>query len=247
MLLENKTAVITGSNKGIGLEILKNFSENGANIFACVRTIDKNFLSIIRSIKKNYNNEITPIELDLANEQKVKEAASEILNFDKPIDILVNNAGTIQTSLFQMSSKKKLNEIFEVNFFSQTIFTQFIIKSMVKKKSGNIIYISSSASIDGNEGRSSYAASKAALNAQAKVLSRELGGMNIRINVIAPGLTNTDMMLNNTPKNIIEETISKVSLKRVGKPAEIAKTALYLASDLSSYVTGQIIRVDGGM
>jgi 3-oxoacyl-[acyl-carrier protein] reductase len=247
MLLENKTAVITGSNKGIGLEILKNFSENGANIFACVRTIDKNFLSIIRSIKKNYNNEITPIELDLANEQKVKEAASEILNFDKPIDILVNNAGTIQTSLFQMSSKKKLNEIFEVNFFSQTIFTQFIIKSMVKKKSGNIIYISSSASIDGNEGRSSYAASKAALNAQAKVLSRELGRMNIRVNVIAPGLTDTDMMLSNTPKHIIEETISKTSLERVGKPEEIAKTALYLASDLSSYVTGQIIRVDGGM
>ena len=247
MLLENKTAVITGSNKGIGLEILKNFSENGANIFACVRTIDENFLSIIRSIKKNYNNEITPIELDLANEQKVKEAASEILNFDKPIDILVNNAGTIQTSLFQMSSKKKLNEIFEVNFFSQTIFTQFIIKSMVKKKSGNIIYISSSASIDGNEGRSSYAASKAALNAQAKVLSRELGRMNIRVNVIAPGLTDTDMMLSNTPKHIIEETISKTSLERVGKPEEIAKTALYLASDLSSYVTGQIIRVDGGM
>ena len=112
---------------------------------------------------------------------------------------------------------------------------------------GNIIYISSSASIDGNEGRSSYAASKAALNAQAKVLSRELGRMNIRVNVIAPGLTDTDMMLSNTPKHIIEETISKTSLERVGKPEEIAKTALYLASDLSSYVTGQIIRVDGGM
>jgi 3-oxoacyl-[acyl-carrier protein] reductase len=146
-----------------------------------------------------------------------------------------------------MSSLKKLNEIFEINFFSQTIFTQFILKSMVKKKSGSIIYISSSASLDGNEGRSSYAASKAALNAQAKVLSRELGGINIRVNVIAPGLTNTDMMSKNTPKNIIEETISKVSLKRVGQPEEIAKTALYLASNLSSYVTGQIIRVDGGM
>ena len=234
MLLENKTAVITGSNKGIGLEILKNFSENGANIFACARTLDENFLSNIRSIKKKYNNEITPIELDLANEDKVKKAANEIINFDKSVDILVNNAGSIETSLFQMSSKKKLNDIFEINFFSQTVFTQYILKSMVKKKYGNIIYISSSAS-------------KAAINAQAKVLSRELGRANIRINVIAPGLTETDMMLNNTPKNIIEETISKVSLKRVGRPEEIAKTALYLASDLSSYVTGQIIRVDGGM
>ena len=127
-----------------------------------------------------------------------------------------------------MTSRKKLNEIFEINFFSQTIFTQYILKSMIKQKSGSIIYISSSASLDGNEGRSSYAASKAALNAQAKVLSRELGGVNIRVNTIAPGLTNTDMMSKNTPKNIIEETISKVSLKRFGEPEEIAKTALYL-------------------
>jgi|TARA_B110000881_G_C18599597_1_gene534093 3-oxoacyl-[acyl-carrier protein] reductase len=247
MLLKNKTAVITGSNKGIGFEILKNFSENGANIFACTRNIDDDFISKTNTIKEKYNNTITPIEIDLSSEIKVKEAANQILNFDKPIDILINNAGIIQTSLFQMSSRKKLNEIFEINFFSQTIFTQFILKSMIKQKSGSIIYISSSASLDGNEGRSSYAASKAALNAQAKVLSRELGGVNIRVNTIAPGLTNTDMMSKNTPKNIIEETISKVSLKRFGEPEEIAKTALYLASDLSSYITGQIIRVDGGM
>jgi len=247
MLLKNKTAVITGSNKGIGFEILKNFSENGANIFACTRNIDEDFISKTNTIKEKYNNTITPIEIDLSSEIKVKEAANQILNFDKPIDILINNAGIIQTSLFQMSSRKKLNEIFEINFFSQTIFTQFILKSMIKQKSGSIIYISSSASLDGNEGRSSYAASKAALNAQAKVLSRELGGVNIRVNTIAPGLTNTDMMSKNTPKNIIEETISKVSLKRFGEPEEIAKTALYLASDLSSYITGQIIRVDGGM
>ena len=247
MLLKNKIAVITGSNKGIGFEILRNFSENGASIFACARTIDKEFLSNINTITKKYSNTITPIELDLSNETQVKEAANKILNFDKPIDILVNNAGTIQTSLFQMSSIKKINEIFEINFFSQTIFTQFILKSMVKQKNGSIVYISSSASLDGNEGRSSYAASKAAINAQAKVLSREIGGVNIRVNTIAPGLTNTDMMTKNTPENVIEETIEKVSLKRLGNPEEIAKTALYLASDLSSYVTGQIIRVDGGM
>jgi 3-oxoacyl-[acyl-carrier protein] reductase len=247
MLLKNKTAVITGSNKGIGFEILKNFSENGANIFACTRNIDDDFISKTNTIKEKYNNTITPIEIDLSSEIKVKEAANQILNFDKPIDILINNAGIIQTSLFQMSSRKKLNEIFEINFFSQTIFTQFILKSMVKQKNGSIVYISSSASLDGNEGRSSYAASKAAINAQAKVLSREIGGVNIRVNTIAPGLTNTDMMTKNTPENVIEETIEKVSLKRLGNPEEIAKTALYLASDLSSYVTGQIIRVDGGM
>lgn len=118
---------------------------------------------------------------------------------------------------------------------------------MLKKNNGSIIYISSSASLDGNEGRSSYASSKAAINAQAKVLSRELGKNNIRVNVIAPGLTNTDMMLKNTPPEIISENISKICLKRVGEPEEIAKTVLFLASDLSSYVTGQILRVDGGI
>ena len=117
MLLKDKTVVITGSNKGIGFEILKKFSENGANIFACTRIIDEDFLSNISLINEQYKNNITPIELDLANENNVKEAANKILNFDKPIDILINNAGTIQTSLFQMSSLKKLNEIFEINFF----------------------------------------------------------------------------------------------------------------------------------
>ena len=120
-------------------------------------------------------------------------------------------------------------------------------KRLVKFKKGSIVYISSSASIDGNEGRSSYSASKAALNAQAKVLSREIGINNIRVNTIAPGLTDTDMMTDNTPKEIIDTTVSKISLKRIANPTEIANVALFLASHLSNYITGQIIRVDGGM
>jgi 3-oxoacyl-[acyl-carrier protein] reductase len=126
MLLKNKTAVVTGSNKGIGLEIIRTFSENGANIFACARNINDNFLKQINLIKKEYNNNITPIELDLADETKVKDASNKILSSDISIDILVNNAGIIQTSLFQMSSKKKIKEIFEINFFSQTIFPQVL-------------------------------------------------------------------------------------------------------------------------
>ena len=247
MLLLNKTAVITGSNRGIGKEILKTFSENGANIFACSRVVNDEFISDIDSLKKKYNNEIIPIKLDLADENQVKQAANDILKSNKDLNILINNAGTIHTSLFQMTPKKKIIEVFEINFFSQTVFTQYIVKSMTRKKNGSIVYISSSASIDGNEGRSAYAASKAAINSQAKVLSKELGANNIRVNVIAPGLTNTEMMMNNTPKNIIEETISKVSLRRIGEPNEIAKVALFLSSDMSNYITGQIIRVDGGM
>ena len=137
--------------------------------------------------------------------------------------------------------------MFETYFFSQTLFTQYILKSMIKKKSGSILYISSSSALDGNEGRSAYSSAKAAIIAQAKVLSRELGVHNIRVNSIAPGLTNTDMMKENTTQETIKDVLSRVSLRRIANTGEIANTALFLSSDLSSYITGQVIRVDGGM
>ena len=118
---------------------------------------------------------------------------------------------------------------------------------MIKNKKGNIVYISSSSALDGNEGRSAYATSKAAIIAQAKVLSRELGVHNIRVNSIAPGLTNTDMMKENHQKEIVNEVLSRTSLRRVADPKEIANVVLLLSSDLTSYITGQNIRVDGGM
>jgi 3-oxoacyl-[acyl-carrier protein] reductase len=118
---------------------------------------------------------------------------------------------------------------------------------MIKNKKGSILYISSSSALDGNEGRSAYSAAKAAMISQAKVLSRELGIYNIRVNAIAPGLTDTDMMKQNTPKEIIKDVISRTSLKRVADTKEIANAALFLSSDLSTYITGQVVRVDGGM
>ena len=194
MLLKNKTAVITGCNRGIGKKILEVFSENGANIFACSRKIDNDYKLFIKELQNKYKNEIIPIEFDFSEESQVKESASKILLSKKPIDILVNNAGTIHTALFQMTSINKLKEVFEINFFTQTIFTQYILKSMIKNKKGNIIYISSTSGIDGNEGRSAYSSSKAAIIAQAKAMSKEVGIHNIRVNVIAPGLIETDML-----------------------------------------------------
>ena len=247
MLLAGKIAVITGCNRGIGKAILEKFSENGANIFACVRKIDDDFLSLIKKIQKENNNEIFPIELDLSNKENVKEAGKKILSYEKDIDILINNAGSISTSLFQMTSVDKYKELFEINFYSQILFTQTILKSMMKTKRGNIVFISSSSGIDGNEGRSAYSSSKAAIIAQSKVLSRELGRYNIKVNTVAPGLTNTDMMKKNTPDKIINEVVSQISLNRVGEPNEIANVVLFLSSSLSDYITGQVIRVDGGM
>ena len=247
MLLKNKTAVVTGCNKGIGKEILQVFSENGATVFACVRSIDDGFKSDINELTKKFNNKIIPIQFDLNDENKIKEAANNILAANIPIDILVNNAATIHTAIFQMTSVKKLKEIFDTNFFSQTIFTQYILKSMIKNKKGSILYISSSSALDGNEGRSAYSSAKAAIITQAKVLSREVGAHNIRVNSIAPGLTDTDMMKKNHQMNLVNDIISKTALKRIAKPKEIANVVLLLSSDLANFITGQNIRVDGGM
>ena len=247
MLIQNKTAVITGCNRGIGKKILEVFSANGATIFACVRNVSEEFKTFTNEMEKKFNNKIIPIQFDLNDEDQVKKAASNILSSNSPVDILVNNAATIYTALFQMTSIKKLKETFETDFFSQTLFTQYSLKSMIKKKSGSILYISSSSALDGNEGRSAYSSAKAAIIAQAKALSREVGMYNIRVNAIAPGLTDTDMMKENTPKEIVKEVASRTSLRRIANPQEIANAALFLSSDLSSYITGQVIRVDGGM
>ncbi len=249
MLLKNKTAVITGCNRGIGKSILEVFARNGAKIFACVRNIDKKFKEEISLIGQENKCEIIPIELDLNSPENIDLSVKSILE-DKDgnkIDILINNAGVIESSLFQMTKIDSLKKIFEINFFSVSKFTQLIVKSVIKNKKGSIVYISSSSGIDNNTGRNAYSASKAAIISQAHTLSRELGRYNIRVNSIAPGLTDTRMMNENTPTKILDEKVSTLSLNRIASPEEIANVALFLSSDLSTYVTGQVIRVDGGM
>ncbi len=247
MLLKNKCAVVTGCNRGIGKKILEVFSANGASAFACVRKIDKDFENFYSELSKKNNVEIIPVEVDFEFEDSLEKAASSILKTKKNIDILINNAGIIDNALFQMTSIKNLRKIFEVNYFSLTQFTQYILKSITKTKNGSIIYISSTSAIDNNIGRNAYSSTKSAIISQAHTLSRELGRYNIRVNTIAPGLTDTDMMRKNTPENILKDVVSKLSLRRVANTEEIANAALFLSSDLSSYVTGQTLRVDGGM
>ena len=247
MLLKNKSAVITGCNRGIGKKILEVFSSNGADIFACVRKVDDKFQKEILELTNRYNNNIIPIELDLEDNDKTKNAAKIILEKSNNLEILINNAGIVENSIFQMTKLENIKKIFDINFFSQMIFTQLILKSLIKNKKGSVVYISSTSALDGNIGRNSYSSSKAAIISQAKTLSKEIGKMQIRVNVIAPGLTKTDMADKYSSENIVKEIISNSSLKRIGEPEDIANVALFLASDLSSFITGQTIRVDGGM
>ena len=181
------------------------------------------------------------------NKEELKKAFEEISKNTKDVDIMVNNAGIIHTSLFQMTKIENYREIFEVNFFSYIEFIQKISKLMIRKKKGSIINISSSAAHEANIGRSAYASSKSSFEVLSKVISRELGKLNIRVNSIAPGLTETEMMRKSTPDKFLKDTLNRISLNRVANAEEIANVALFLGSDLSSYITGQTIRVDGGM
>lgn len=247
MLLKGKTAVLTGSNRGIGKAILETFARNGANIWACVRKPDDRFTDYIAALAKETGVNISPVYFDLTDIEQIKAGAKTIMSAKEPVDVLVNNAGIIYTALFQMTSVDKMKEIFEVNFFSHILLTQYIVRSMTRQKRGSIVNISSSAAIDCNEGRMAYAASKAAIICSTKVMAKELAAYNIRVNAIAPGLTQTDMMTGSTPEDVLAGTLERICMKRVGRPEEIASAALFLSSDLSSYITGQVLRVDGGM
>ena len=149
--------------------------------------------------------------------------------------------------LFQLTKMEEIYSTFEINFFNQIYFTQGLIRNISKSKNGSIIFLSSSAATDGNIGRSSYSSSKAALVSFAKVLSRELGSQKVRVNSISPGLTNTDMMLSSTSKEYLKNIVNEIPLKKIADTIDIAKLILYLASDLSEYVTGQDLRMDGGL
>ena len=245
-MLKNKSALITGANRGIGFSILKRIAENGANIIACARKQDDLFEKEIFNISKKFNIKIKPIYFDLSNENEIEQGSKKIISLNWIIDIIVNNAGINHVALFQMTSIKKMREIFNINFFSQILLTQKLLNIMIKNKKGSIINISSNAAVECDAGRSGYSSSKAALIAWTKVLSKELGNFNIRVNAVSPGLTNTDMMKKDLSRKVIEDAIKRVPLKRAADPDEIAKVVLFLASDLSSYVNGEVISVTGG-
>lgn len=245
-MLKNKSALITGANRGIGFSILKRIAANGANVIACARKQDDLFEKEISNISKKFNIKIKPIYFDLSNENEIEQGLKKIISLNWVIDIIVNNAGINHVALFQMTPIKKMCEIFNINFFSQILLTQKLLNIMIKNKKGSIINISSNAAVECDAGRSGYSSSKAALIAWTKVLSKELGNFNIRVNAVSPGLTNTDMMKKDLSRKVIEDAIKRVPLKRAADPDEIAKVVLFLASDLSSYVNGEVISVTGG-
>lgn len=244
--LEGKTAMITGCNRGIGKAILELFAKEGADIIACTRKETEEQTLFYQCLQNEYGIEIMPCYFDVSNVEQVLGGIKQILGIKRPIHIMVNNAGK---AIFPSISKvqyEELLEIFQINYFSPILLIKGLIMPMVKSKGASIINMASTAGLDGDVGNIAYGASKAAIISATKTLSKELASLKIRVNSIAPGFIDTDMQ-HEIDDKFASVKIGDTALRRVGNSLEIANTALFLASDESSYITGQTMRVDGGL
>lgn len=242
-LLRGKVALVTGCNRGIGKAILERFAQEGAVVYASAReegVLDQ----YAEELANKYNTNIIPVYFDLTDSIGLKQAFLKIKTEQKRLDILVNNAGIMQDSLIGMVSEKLMNDVFSVNVFSVINMIQYASKFMVKQKSGSIINVSSIIGTNGHAGQIVYSASKGAVISLTKAASKELAKNNIRVNAIAPGIIKTDL-LNGLTNEALAAQVSKIGLGRIGTPTDVADVTVFLASDLSAYVTGQIIGVDG--
>lgn len=238
-------AIVTGAKKGIGYATVLKLAEQGINVWACARCYDADFEENLEQIAKKNNVWIEPIYFDLLDIEEIKKGIKNIISKKKKIDILVNVAGIVYNNSFFMTPIEKLKEVFEVNYFNQIFVMQLVGRIMMRQKNGVIVNVTSVSGIEITEGKLAYGSSKAAFIYATKAISKELAQYNIRVNAIAPGLTDTDMN-----KTISEEDMEKVikrsSFKRMATPEEIASAIEFLVSNRSSFMTGQVLVVDGG-
>lgn len=244
-LLTGKVALVTGAARGIGRKIALRFAEEGANIAFTDLKRDDNMISLEKELSdlgvkgKGY-------ESDASNFDDAHKVVDEIAEEFGKIDILINNAGITRDTLLMRMEEEMWDLVIKVNLKSVFNFTKAVQKYMLKARSGSIVNMSSVVGVNGNAGQSNYSASKAGILGFTKSVAKELGSRNIRCNAIAPGFIITDMT-DKLPENVKEEWIKTIPLRRGGLPEDVANVALFLASDLSSYVTGQTLQVCGGM
>ncbi len=244
-MLSGKIALITGATRGIGKAIAEVFAKNGASLILNARDIDK-AKKVANEIEEKYSVTVDIVLFDVSNYDEVKDGFKQIFKLTKKLDIVVNNAGILKSSLIAMVTDDVIKETYQTNVYALYYVSQYASRMMSKQKNGSIINLTSIMGINGAEGQAVYGGSKSAVIGITKSLSKELAPQNIRVNAIAPGFIDTDM-IRSLPKDKYQERIDSIKMGRVGKPEDIANTVLFLASDLSSYVTGQVIGVDGGM
>lgn len=245
MLLQSKTAIITGAARGIGKAIALQLASEGCNIAFTDLKINEQALATQTEIAA-LGVQVKAYASNAADFDAAHTVVNQILQDFGSIDILVNNAGITQDGLLLRMSEQQWDAVINVNLKSAFNFIHAVTPIMVRQRRGSIISMSSIVGINGNAGQANYAASKAGLIALTKSTAKELGGRGIRANAIAPGFIISDMTAS-LPEIVVQEYIKLVPMRRGGSVEEVAKVALFLASDLSSYVSGQVIEVNGGM
>lgn len=244
-LLEGKTAIVTGAARGIGSSIAKRFAKEGANVAITDLVINASANSVIRELE-SYGVKAKAYASDASNYDQTQEVVKQIIEDFGRVDILVNNAGITKDTLLMRMSEEQWDMVLKVNLKSVFNFTKAVQSNMLSNRTGSIINMSSVVGVSGNAGQANYSASKAGMIGFTKSVAKEVGARSVRCNAIAPGFIETDMTAK-LPENVRKEWTKQIPLRRGGTPEDVANTALFLASDLSSYVTGQVIHVCGGM
>ena len=239
--LENKKVMITGASGGIGKELSKKFFESGCNIIFTSSSLEKT-----ENLKKLYGNNHYYYTLNLLDKNSIISNIKSISEDHKDIAILINNAGLTDDNLFLRMKEEQWENVINVNLNSNFYILKALLPNMIKNKKGNIIGITSVIGLTGNPGQANYAASKSGIIAMYKSLALEVAQRNIRINTIAPGFI-ISPMTNSLNEAQVDAIMEKIPMKKLGKPEDVANMALFLSSDLSSYITGQTLHINGGM
>jgi len=244
-LLDGKTVLITGASRGIGKAIALKFASEGANLAITNITEDAEFCAVCDECEK-LGADVRRYVSNVADYNDSQRVADEVVKDFGSIDVLVNNAGITRDTLLMIMTEEQWDQVLEINLKGVFNLTKAVVKPMMKQRRGSIINMSSVVGISGNAGQSNYSASKAGMIGFTKSVARELGTRNIRCNAIAPGFIITEMT-EKLKDEVKKGWIDKIPLKRGGTPDDVANTALFLASDMSDYISGQVIQVCGGM
>ena len=245
LLLSGKKVLITGAGRGIGKAIAHLFAQQGAEIFLNGRN-ETVIAQLKDELVATYSATVHLVVFDVADAESVKQGFRTLFAITKSLDVLVNNAGILDDALIGMVSQAQIQQTFSANTFSVLYCSQYAARMMQRNKQGSIINMASIIGRVGNAGQAVYGGSKAAVIGITQSLAKELATQNIRVNAIAPGFIDTDMA-HSLSDDKFQQRLDSIAMGRIGSPEEVAKVALFLASDLSSYVTGQVIGVDGGM
>ena len=244
-LLKGKVALITGASRGIGRAIAQRFAQEGAHVaFTYLSSVEKG--QALEEELRAFGNTVKSYRSDASDYKAAEDLIAAVIADFGTVDVLVNNAGITKDGLLMRMSEEQWDTVITVNLKSVFNLTKAVIKPMMKARSGSIINLTSVVGIRGNAGQANYAASKAGIIGFTKSVALELGSRNVRSNAIAPGFIETEMTSEINAK-AVDEWKQQIPLKRGGQPEEVADACVFLASDLSRYITGQVLQVDGGM